>query len=93
MTGFHLAVAAFLLLTLALGLVRVVRGPGPANRIMAVQLFGTTGLALVLVLGAAFEVPAAADIAIVFALLAALAGAAFARCYRSPRPTDEDRGS
>jgi len=90
MTGFYFGVSIFLLLSLALGLIRVVRGPGPANRIMAMQLFGTTGLALVLILGAAFESPAATDIAIVFALLATLAGSAFARCFRPPEEAGED---
>jgi multicomponent Na+:H+ antiporter subunit F len=79
-SGFLLGSAAFLLLTIALGLYRVVRGPRPADRMVAAQLFGTTGIAVILLLGAAYGEPAATDIAIVFALLAALAAAAFVRC-------------
>lgn len=80
MTAFLFALAAYLLLTVLLGLVRVVHGPQPADRMVAAQLFGTTGLAVVLLLGAALDEPAAVDIAIVFALLAALATVVFVRC-------------
>jgi multicomponent Na+:H+ antiporter subunit F len=80
MTAFYLGTAAFLLLTIALGLYRVVRGPTPATRMIAAQLFGTTGMAVLLLLGAALDEPAALDIAVIFALLAALAATAFVRC-------------
>jgi len=82
MTDFFLYAAAFLVLTIALGLVRVVRGPTPADRMAAAQLFGTAGLAVILLLGAAMDEPAAADIAVVFALFAALATVAFVRSAR-----------
>lgn len=82
MTDFYQLVAAFLLLTVLLGLWRVVRGPRPADRMVAAQLFGTTGIAVVLLLGAAAEESAAADIAVVFALLASLAVVVFVRCAR-----------
>ena len=42
--------AALLLLTLLVGLWRVLLGPGRVDRLLAVQLFGTTGTALLLVL-------------------------------------------
>jgi multicomponent Na+:H+ antiporter subunit F len=45
MTEFLLAVAAFVLATVALGLVRVLRGPANADRMMAPQLLGTGGIA------------------------------------------------
>jgi multicomponent Na+:H+ antiporter subunit F len=80
MPALFLLVAAFLLLTIALGLVRIVYGPWPMDRMMAAQLFGTTGIAVTLLLGAAMDQPAAADIAILLAMLAALAAVAFVRC-------------
>lgn len=80
MTAFYLAIATFLLLTIVAGLYRVVRGPTPADRMIAAQLFGTTGLAIVLLLGAAMDEPAIIDVAVVFAVLAALAAVAFVRC-------------
>jgi multicomponent Na+:H+ antiporter subunit F len=71
--------ALFLLLNLAAGLVRVLRGPTDADRMLAAQLFGTTGVGILIVLAEAQEMAALRDVALVFALLAALATAAFVR--------------
>lgn len=69
--------AAWLLLTLMLGLVRIWRGPGLGDRILASQLIGTTGVAILLVLASAQQMPALRDVALVLALLAVLATVAF----------------
>ena len=53
MDEFLLSAAAFVLLMVALGLVRVARGPGYADRMMAAQLLGTGGIAALLLVGAA----------------------------------------
>ena len=53
MTEFLLAAAGFVLAMVALGLVRVLRGPGDADRMMAAQLLGTGGIAALLLVGAA----------------------------------------
>ena len=53
MAEFLLGAAAFILAMVALGLVRVLRGPADADRMMAAQLLGTGGIAAVLLLGAA----------------------------------------
>ncbi len=66
------ALALFLLLNVIAGLVRIARGPTPADRILAAQLFGTTGVAILLLLAQALEQPALRDVALVFALLAAM---------------------
>ncbi len=79
MAEFLLAAAAFVLATVALGLVRILRGPGDADRIMAAQLLGTGGIAALLLLAGAMKMPAAVDVALVLALLAAFVAAAFAR--------------
>lgn len=71
------AVAAVLLLLLLLGLLRIWLGPDPADRMLASQLFGTTGVALLLVLAEAQAEPALRDVALVLALLAVLATVAF----------------
>src|SRR5271169_6442252 len=71
MADFLLAAAGFVLAMVALGLVRIVRGPSDADRIMAAQLLGTGGIAALLLLGAAITVPAAVDVALLLALLAA----------------------
>jgi len=48
MADFLLAAAGFVLAMVALGLVRILRGPGDADRIMAAQLLGTDGIAALL---------------------------------------------
>jgi multicomponent Na+:H+ antiporter subunit F len=77
MNEFLLAAAAFVLATVALGLARILRGPGVADRIMAAQLFGTGGIAVLLLGAAATGVRAAADLALTLALLAAFVSVAF----------------
>ncbi len=69
--------AAWLLLNLLLGLVRIWRGPTLGDRILASQLIGTTGVAILLVLASAQQMPALRDVALVLALLAVLATVAF----------------
>lgn len=92
MTGFHLVVALLLLLSILLGLVRVVRGPTAADRMLAAQLFGTTGVAVLLLLGRALAVPAFWDVALVFALLAGITGIAFVRRHATPTAPAEGEG-
>lgn len=73
-----LYVASFLVLaTVALGLFRVLRGPGDADRVMAAQLVGTGGIALLLLVGSAAGLAGTRDVALVMALLAGLASVAF----------------
>lgn len=75
----HLAVALVLLATMSVGLIRVAIGPTPSDRMMAAQLLGTSGIGVLLVLTRAIAVPALVDVALVFALLAAVAVIAFTR--------------
>ena len=77
MADFLLAAAGFVLATVALGLVRILRGPGDADRIMAAQLLGTGGIAALVLLAEANGVHAAVDVALVLALLAAFVSVAF----------------
>jgi len=79
MTEFYLALALLLLLLIVVGLIRILRGPTPADRMLAAQLFGTTGVAVLLLLAYAAKMPRLLDVALVFALLAAVVGVAFAR--------------
>ena len=74
-----MGMALLLLLTLVVGLWRVLRGPTPADRMLAAQLFGTTAVACVLLLAQAYGQPALRDVALVFALLAAVTAVAFVR--------------
>lgn len=77
-----LALVAFLMLNIAAGLARIVRGPTAADRMLAAQLFGTTGVAVLLLLAEAQAMPSLRDAALVFAALAVLATLAFVRRVR-----------
>jgi multicomponent Na+:H+ antiporter subunit F len=76
-TEFLLAAATFVLATVALGLVRVLRGPSDADRLLAAQLLGTGGVAALLLLGVATAEAAVGDLALVLTLLAAFASVGF----------------
>jgi multicomponent Na+:H+ antiporter subunit F len=77
MKELHAGLAVFLLLNVLAGLVRVARGPTFADRMLVAQLFGTTGVTVLLVLGADPGRSALRDVALVFAMLAAIAVVAF----------------
>lgn len=79
MTSFLTALATFLTLNLGAGLVRVARGPTPVDRMVAAQLFGTNGVAILLILSRATDTPALADVALVFVLLAVVVSTAFTK--------------
>ena len=79
MESLYSGMAVVLLLTLVGGLWRILRGPTPADRMLAAQLFGTTAAACVLLLAQAFDRPSLRDLALVFALLAAVTAVAFVR--------------
>ncbi|MGD8940385.1 MAG: monovalent cation/H+ antiporter complex subunit F [Gammaproteobacteria bacterium] len=81
-----LAIAALTLLgILALGMLRVLWGPSAADRMIAAQLIGSTGVGILLLLAHALSVPALIDVALVLALLAAVTVAAFVGRYRENR--------
>ncbi|MDX2352268.1 monovalent cation/H+ antiporter complex subunit F [Stutzerimonas xanthomarina] len=77
--------SALLLLTIMIGLGRVVLGPARVDRLLAIQLFGTTGTALLLVLAQWQEQPALRDVALLLGLLAAVASAALVQLLRRGR--------
>lgn len=80
--------ALVLLLTILAGLWRVFAGPTHADRLLAIQLFGTTGAGLMLVLADWRAEPALIDAALVLALLAAVVTAALVQLLRRPPETD-----
>ena len=65
-------VSVVLVLSLIAGLVPVFRGRVPADRMLAAQLVGTTTVAILVLLSQAMRMPALLDVALVFALLAAV---------------------
>ncbi|TVR45510.1 MAG: pH regulation protein F [Puniceicoccaceae bacterium] len=93
MQVFYLLLGAFLLANLAAALLRVIRGPGTADRLMTAQLFGTTGVAVLLLLAEAMEAAALRDTALVFVLLAVLIVAAFTRTEGTEERRPAGKGS
>jgi multicomponent Na+:H+ antiporter subunit F len=79
MSPLLLSTAVLLLLTILAGLWRVIRGPTSADRMLAAQLFGTSGVGMLLLLAEVQQMPALRDVALIFALLAVLAVVAFVR--------------
>ena len=75
MTVWYLGSAMVLLLTIVVGLIRVLRAPSPADRMIAAQLFGTSGVAWILLLSAFTGNPTTIDVALVMAILAAVTAA------------------
>lgn len=91
MTLFLLAAAFGLLLTVVAGVVRISRGPTDADRMLAALLFGTAGVGVLLLLSQALDLPAAIDVALVFAVLASVVGVAFATRPAAPPPDEGAR--
>ena len=93
MSDFLLATAGAILFTVAVGLVRILGGPGDADRMMAAQLIGTGGIASLLLIAAATGARGVDDVALGLAILAAFASAAFVNSGApaekpDPNPTD-----
>lgn len=87
----YLALALFLLFNLCAGLWRILRGPTTADRMLAAQLFGTTVVAMLLLLAQASGNPALRDVALVFALLAAVTAVAFVqRAWPEEKESEHD---
>ena len=72
-----------LLLTLIPSVWRVIHGPSRADRLVAIQLFGTIGTAVLLLLAQSEQMPALRDVALVIALLAAMVSAALVQFLRN----------
>lgn len=73
----YLFLAFILLLNIVVGSWRVIQGPKPVDRLLAVQLFSTTAIAALLLLAEAIPVPAFRDVALVLALLTIILTLAF----------------
>lgn len=79
MDVFYACLALFLLMNLLLGMWRVLRGPTIADRMLATQLFGTTAVAVLLLLARSLDDAALRDVALLFGFLAAVTSLAFVR--------------
>lgn len=72
MTTYLTVITSFLLVVLLVGLWRIMRGPRQADRMLAAQLFGTVGVAVLMLLAIIQQQPALLNTALVLALLAPL---------------------
>jgi multicomponent Na+:H+ antiporter subunit F len=79
MTLFLYASALVILLNIAASLVRVLKGPTRADRMMGAQLIGTGGVAILVLLSLVHQQPGVLDVALLLALLAAFAAVAFVK--------------
>lgn len=85
MAGFYSGFTLFLLLLLAGGAVRILRGPSRSDRMLAAQFFGTIAVAVFLVLAEARALPGLRDIALVVAVFVVVNVVVFVR-QRGSRP-------
>lgn len=92
MTSFLFGAAGFVLAAIAVGLLRVLGSRQAADCMMAAQLIGTGGVAILLLLAVATETPPIIDVALMLALLAAFASVAFVGGLRGSdaMPAKED---
>lgn len=91
MTSIYALVSIALLATLCGGMYQVVRGPTPGDRMLAGQLFGTIAVAILILIAEATGNTALVDVALVFALLAAVTVVAFVRRAWPEEDPDEPR--
>lgn len=89
---FLAAAAGFIMLTVVVGLARILYGPGDADRVMAAQLLGTGGIASLLLISVARDLPAAVDVALTLAMLAAFASIAFVKSATAAQGADAGPG-
>lgn len=92
MADFMLSAGAFIVLMVALGLLRVARGPGRAERMMAAQLLGSGAVGALLLFGTASGESAVFDVALTLALLSAFASIAFVKfALRQDQPANDEK--
>jgi len=84
----ELFIAFFLMLNVFAGLLRVWWGPTAADRMLAAQLFGTTGTAVLLLLAEGLSNASLRDVGLVSALLAAISTVVFVRRWACPSTQD-----
>jgi len=71
-------IAGILVVAMALAAVRLVRGPGLANRVVALDVIAVLGAALTAVLAIQFDVRVFLDVTIILALVSFVGTVAFA---------------
>jgi len=93
----YIGLAVIVLGALLASLIRVFRGPTPVERLLAAQLMGTAGVSVLLLLDmglkrAGMPIAGLTDVALVFAVLAGVAGVAFVHRGWEWRPLEKSPG-
>jgi multicomponent Na+:H+ antiporter subunit F len=91
MGSFLFVIAIFILAMVAGSLIVILRRPAEVDRIMAAQLLGTGGVAILLILAVATETSPVVDVALMLALFAAFAAVALVRDASDPENTAQRR--
>ena len=89
MADIRATAAVFILAVTIVALLRVLRSRVVAERMMALQLLGTGGAAVLVLLGAAMGSPAVNDVALLLTLFAAFSCVAFALGTAEPAAGDD----
>ena len=84
-----LTAAGIILITVAAGLARVLHGPREVDRMMAVQLLSTGGIAALLLAASATAVAGVENVALGLALLSSFASVAFVSASPAQRGSDQ----
>ena len=75
----QIAAGTFVLLMVAIGLARILYGPADVDRILSVQLIGSGGVAVLLLLSVGMNRPPIMDVALMLGLLATFLSVTFLR--------------
>ena len=90
----YIVVAAVILLCIAIGLLRALRGPTLYDRVMAANMVGTLTVLIVAVLGFMTGRPEFLDIALVYVLISFVSTIAVLKvCTVCGSPTDDETGT
>ncbi len=90
MNAFLLSAAGLIILAVAFGLARILRGGGDVDALMATQLLGSGGIGALLLVASSTDVPGVSDVALGLALLAAFAAISFINALEAD---DREAGS
>lgn len=79
MNNLHLLAAFILMATVTAGLLKVLLLPNRLEKLLALQLLGTTTVAVMLLISHGLSIPGLRDLALITGLLAAIIAVAFVR--------------
>lgn len=91
MTEVFYGAAGVILINVAISLIRIIKGPTRADRMMGAQLIGTGGVAMLVLLSLVHDQSGVLDVALLLALLAALAAVGFVKSLGQDSGHDPER--